>query len=415
MSLHPWSGTHIALARPAAHSPAAPSFGLPNQGYSAQFAGPAAEKQALDDRVLQALRHPLGYPPLRETVFLGDHVTLAIAPETPQGGELAVAVAQELISAGCRPDDLCILLPPGEEFLLADVRRKLSRHDVGDVECAVHDPAARGELAFLARTGDQLPIVLNRHLVEADVVISIGCLRHVGAAGYDGPGGDISAYSDDALRRRFRDLHATENPLRHAGRAKEKADEVLWLLGSRFTVQVVADASGDAGRVLAGDFEAVLAAGRELLESGWNFSPPRRADLVLVTVEGGQGQQSWQNAARALAAAGEVVAEGGAIALLTRLNTSPGEGLSLLRDSAEAADSLANIRRNHPADALAAMQFARSLEQSHVFLFSELDDAVVEDLGIAPLANEGELARLVRRHDDCILIRAAQFAQFDPA
>lgn len=379
----------------------------------ARYTGPAAEDVSIEKRVEQALCQPLGYPPLGETVFRGDHVTMVIAPETPQADAIAVAVTQELVAAGCRSEDVCILVPPNEDFLRADLRRKLSREDLGDVECDVHNPTARGEMAFLARTADQMPIVLNRRLVEADVVIAIGCLRHEDAAGYDGPGGDIAAYSDDAVRRRFRDLHATEDPHQHERRARRKADELLWLLGSRFTVQVVPDAAGQAGRVLAGDFEAVLAAGRELMNGGWRFSPTRRADLVVVAVDGGQEQQTWQNAARALRAAGEAAADGGAIALLTRINQPPGEGMCFLSEAEETLDTLARIRRHHPADALAALQFARSLEQSHVFLQSELDDAVVEEVGLAPLANQQELARLVRGHDNCILIRGGQFAKVD--
>ena len=59
------------------HASPSATFDLATAGFAARFAGPRADAGTLAERVEQALRQPLGYPPLRETVFLGDRVTLA--------------------------------------------------------------------------------------------------------------------------------------------------------------------------------------------------------------------------------------------------------------------------------------------------------------------------------------------------
>ena len=47
------------------------------------------------------------------------------------------------------------------------------------------------------------------------------------------------------------------------------------------------------------------------------------------------------------------------------------------------------------------------MRRAHVYLLSRLDDNVVEQLGMAPVANAREIARLASRHESCVLLANA--------
>ncbi len=55
------------------------------------------------------------------------------------------------------------------------------------------------------------------------------------------------------------------------------------------------------------------------------------------------------------------------------------------------------IRRENPRDALPALQLARALETSRIYLLSRLDPGIVEDLEMIPIGGADELARLAQR------------------
>ena len=68
------------------------------------------------------------------------------------------------------------------------------------------------------------------------------------------------------------------------------------------------------------------------------------------------------------------------------------------------------IRRDNPRDALPALQLARTLETSRVYLLSRLDPGLVEELEMVPIAGPEELVRLTRRNDSCLILANAVHA-----
>jgi len=57
-----------------------------------------------------------------------------------------------------------------------------------------------------------------------------------------------------------------------------------------------------------------------------------------------------------------------------------------------------------------ANQLARAQEQASVYFLSRLDEELLEQLGIAAVADAAEVARLLRRHSSCIVLSNAQNA-----
>ena len=369
----------------------------------------------LDDpaaAVGRALAEPLDYPPLCRSTTPGDRVVVALEEGVPQGGRLAAAVVCSLAEAGVHADGITVLRSADDARRGAgDPSDWLPRSLGQEITLATHDPDHREAIAYLAAFDSGEPILLNRLLTDADLVLPIGCLRPSTMAGYHGIHTPVlPTFSDRRTLLRFRSLDAVEHPRRTAKRLVKESDYVGWLLGVAFTVQVVPGPGDRILHVLAGEVGAVRRRGRKLYEAAWLSSAPRRASLVVAAIEGDANQQTWQNVGRALAAAYALVETGGAIALCCELDGKPGPAVAQLSATAVRGDAMSQIARDPLADALPAAQLVQALDRANVYLISRLDESLVEDLDIAPLAKTEELVRLTRRHESCILLANAPHA-----
>ncbi|HEV2969792.1 MAG TPA: lactate racemase domain-containing protein [Pirellulales bacterium] len=364
--------------------------------------------------VSAALADPLDFPPLRRAVIPGDRVVLALEPELPQAPALVSSVISTLLEAGAAAADICVLQSRGGHSVTADsLRFRLPAECTEKIDFVGHDPRDRGQLSYLAANEDGEPIYVNRRLFDADVVLPIGCLRLATTPDYFGINAAVyPTFSDAATLDRFRATVAACEP-NGIARRRHEANDVAWRLGIMLTVQIVPAAAGGVLHVLAGSLESVERRGSELCKSAWDFEVPRRADLIVAAIEG-VDQQTWENFGRAVAAASRAVADDGAIAICTELDTEPGPALEWLGRARDLPDALRHIRRQHTADAPAAHELAQALKRGRVYLMSRLDESVVENLGMAPVAVEADIGRLARRYRSCVLLANAQYAQPTP-
>lgn len=366
----------------------------------------------LDDpagRVDAALREPLSFPPLVRATVPGDRIVLALEHGVPQATTLVAAVVNHLVEQGAAADHIAILQTPaavaaGER----DPRELLPELWRDEVALELHCPETAAGLSLLASSHDGKPVYLNRTLLDADLVIPIGCLRDESTIGYYGQyGGLYPNFSDAKTQERFR--RPPVKSRKRAATPREEIDEVGWLLGTQFTVQALPAAAGRLLNVLAGEIPAVFRAGRSAYASAWTAVVPSRASLVVASLAGGSDQQTWENLARALAAASRVLADGGAIALCTQLATEPGPAVRGLSQVDDLDEALKRIRREGAADTLSAIVLVRAMEQGKVYLLSQLDESLVENLGVAPISDAADIGRLARRHPSCIVLANAQY------
>ena len=105
-----------------------------------------------------------------------------------------------------------------------------------------------------------------------------------------------------------------------------------------------------------------------------------------------------------------LVEEDGAIAVCCDLAAPPGPALQRLIGAPSREEAVRQIRRDNPRDALPALQLARALETSRIYLLSRLDPGLVEDLEMIPIAGPEELARLAQRSDSCLVLANAVHA-----
>jgi hypothetical protein len=128
--------------------------------------------------------------------------------------------------------------------------------------------------------------------------------------------------------------------------------------------------------------------------------------LVIATVRGGRQEQTWRNLARAIELAGALASPDGAIAACCELSDAP-NGLLRRLAASQAHSAVEEITPGGSEDALVASTLSSALQRGPVYLRSLLSDDVVEQLGMTPVANDGELARLALRRRRCVVIEDA--------
>lgn len=384
------------------------SLELPEGSLLAATGGPPADPQEATRRVLA---EPLDFPALARATVPGDRIVLALEPGVPSAAHVMAAVAGYLVESGTAPDQLTILQTPDDAAAGDEPQRLLPDAWRHEVALEVHSPDTSGKLALLGTTREGRPVHLNRTLLDADLVVPIGCLRHESSLGSWGWfGGLYPTFADSKTLERFRKPSAPEESRGSAAKTRREVDEVGWLIGTQFTVQVLPGPGESVLGVLAGTLPRVFELGGQRYDAAWHWQVPRRASLVVAAIHGRAARQTWQNVGRALAAAAHVVAEGGAIALCTELETAPGPAVASLAGADDPAAVWRHLRRHPAPDALAAAEALRALERSRVYLLSRLDESLVEELGLAAVSDAADIGRLARRHESCIVLPDAEFA-----
>jgi nickel-dependent lactate racemase len=376
-----------------------------------------------------ALAQPLGFPPLGRAIVPGDKVVLALEAAVPCAAEIVAATIDALIGGGIAVSDITILRAAcaDGDTAASDPRAGLGEHHREAVELATHQGATREELSYLTADEHDQPIYLNRRIVDADVVVPIGCLRADALTGYGGVHALLyPTFADQAAQQRCR-LHRASKAGRngsqrnraasvrgerkrppHVAITQREADHVAWLLGVLFTIQVIPSASGGVLHVLAGQTDQVLERGSELTKRTWSFEVPKRAKLVVAAVDGGAQEQTWDNVGRALAAAERIVADDGIIAVCTELQSAPGPALRAVGGIDDPELFRRKLREQQSEDLAVAQQWASARSHARIYLLSGLREEQVERLGAAYVAEPKEVSRLIARMDSCAVLGCAQ-------
>ncbi|MBS0211303.1 MAG: DUF2088 domain-containing protein [Planctomycetes bacterium] len=360
----------------------------------------------------QALDAPTDYLPLASAVTPGDRVAVAVEPGTPRAEAIVAQVVDYLLAHGIAAADIAVLQHVADPAnTAADLRELLSPAARDGVTLHRHDPSHRDNLGYVANTRGGKPVYLNRVLSDADAVVFIGCLRSPRVPGSLGPAAAIyPGYSDGPTMQRFRHPALLARRKEYVRGARREIDQVAWLAGSPFVVEVIPGPGGTIAGFVSGDLATVKRVGAERMADDWETTAAECADLVVAAVSGEAEQQTWENVGRALAAAVRLVNSDGAIVLCTELATAPGAGLQVLSGSESWDRDLKQLEDQRPADLLAATMLIRAHQQARIYLLSQLDESTVEGLGMIHVTEPADVGRLIARSDSCVVLPDAQFA-----
>lgn len=359
--------------------------------------------------IRQQLAAPLDFPPLELAVVPDDRIVIALDRHTPGAAEIIAAVWSVLEHRSIKPQDVSILQPASwKADKLADPRVALPDAVCRSMHWTIHDATDKKREGYLANSANGERIYLDREVIDADFVLPIG------AVGFDPLLGFRSASSaifpglsnvDSMAKARGQD-HAElrpedDRPLR------QLQDEVAWLLGVQFGIQVLPSVGGQPAGVICGALEPTTSAARKWLKQNWFVEQPQRCELVVAAVDTDVTGTSWEQLGVALQTARNLVQRGGKIVLLTNLSSEPTEGFEFLRRSETPREALKPLRLEAPPDLIPASRLASAADWATVYLVSELPHNLVESLCMTPLAS-AEATRLLERGGSCVLIESAQ-------
>ncbi|MEM9185769.1 MAG: lactate racemase domain-containing protein [Planctomycetota bacterium] len=362
---------------------------------------PAAECAAA------AARQPLGYPPLSACLVPDDRVAIALGEGVPCFEEMLAGLVTALEDAG---------VDPGAVTIVAADRRDaehLMTSPLGNrCEVVSHDASDDEQLCFAGVTHSEQQVLLNRRLVDADVVIPLTCARGPS----DGSAGGGGVFAD--LYPAFADATAWQTPPTTRAscdghRFTSLSDEVGWLLGCTLVAQAVPSRTGGVAAVFVGPPEAVQTAAQDLTARLWRQAVNRRANLVIATLSGDCREQTWENVGRAVELAERLTSDGGALALCTELDEPLDDSLAAVLACGDPDQAYRVLASSDAPGASAAAKLLSAQERGPVYFMSHLPPDWVEEVGLAPVADEAELSRLASRRTTCIIVEGAQHATVD--
>jgi nickel-dependent lactate racemase len=359
-----------------------------------------------------ALQRPIDFPSVEQAVIPGDRVTVALDRHTPGAASLVAGIWKALAPRGIDADRFVVIQPATRMASeLPDPRSELPEEIREQVPWMLHDPTCRDRCVYLAATATGERIYLAREVVDADFLISVGPIAFDPLMGYRGTSSVFypGLSSVEAMQRTQGQGHLELGP-DEVRPLRELIDEIGWLLGNPFTVQVIPAASGGVSRVLAGVCEPVFAQGKKLLMEQWLVEVDERPDVVIAAIDHEAGPHGWEQLGAAVEAARGLVARGGKIVILSDLNADLSQGLELIRSGQSARDAIRPLRKQAPPDLICATQLAAAADWARIYLLSGLADDVVDELFLTPISDESEVRRLLNDDSRCLFLEAAQFA-----
>ncbi|MCA9094221.1 MAG: DUF2088 domain-containing protein [Planctomycetaceae bacterium] len=369
--------------------------------------------EALDDpggELAKLLVTPLDFPPMEQAVVPGDRVVIALDRYVPAAEECIAALWKPLSEKGVQPEDLLILQPialPG--VAVRDPRTMLPEEIRERVGWKIHDATESERLAYLSSTVEGERIYLARELVEADLVVTVGEIAFDPVMGIRGTNSVLypGLSNVEAIAKAHGQGHLELGPNDDRG-LRQLVDEVGWMLGVQFTLQVIAGPGRSASRIFAGMDTSVWNAGREALFEASMVTAEERVDVVLMAIEEDCAGHHWNQLGAALATARRLVAKGGKVIVLSELACEPGDGMNLIRQVREARDVLKPLRQQSPPDLIPATQLASMVDWAEVYLLSKLDSTLVDELFMIPIESVESVDHLLRVGDSTLFIEGAQ-------
>lgn len=307
---------------PIAYGRSGLRINLPDQTdliQSSPLPGIKDEPSAIQD----ALRTPIGSPPLRERVSRGDKVIVThsdITRPVPNDRILPV-ILEELESAGVRREDITLLNALGTHRQQTDdeLSMMLGERIVSTYRCLQHNAFDDDNLVSMGTTSLGNPVRLNRLLLESDFRVYTGFIEPHFFAGYSGgPKAVLPALSgaESVLSNHGREMIA--HPKSTWGNVEgnpiwEEMREVALKTMPSFLVNVTINPSHEITGIFAGDLLQAHEKGRSFVKQHVMVGVEAPYDIVITSNNGYPLDQNLYQTVKGMSAASRILRKGGAI------------------------------------------------------------------------------------------------------
>ncbi|MEM7131650.1 MAG: nickel-dependent lactate racemase [Chloroflexota bacterium] len=275
------------------------------------------------ESIREALRNPIGSPPLSEKVKAGDTVVIVhsdITRPTPNDRILPVLLA-ELKATGVLRSDITLLNALGTHRPQTDaeLRTMLGDDIVDNYRCLQHNAFDDSILVPLGTTQNGNSVRINHRFLDADVRILTGFIEPHFFAGFSGgPKGVLPALAgaESVLTNHSRSMIA--NPRATWGVTQgnpiwEEMQEVALMANPTFLLNVTLNANKEITGVFAGELLAAHKAGCEFVQQSAMVPVAEPYDIVVTTNSGYPLDQNLYQTVKGMSAAQRVVRQGGTI------------------------------------------------------------------------------------------------------
>ena len=269
-----------------------------------------------------AIRSPVAGPPLPERVHGGQTVAISACDGTrPQPRQPMIRAIIEELDGITRLDDFLILVATGTHRgnTDAELRDMFGEWIVDNIRIINHDARDSGTLRWMGRFGDDVPVWLNRHWVDADIRITTGFVEPHFFAGFSGgpklvaPGlagldTVLTLHNAQRIGHPLATWGITQgNPVHDDVRA------IATATGVDFALDVVLNRDQDIVSAFGGDLLAMHAAATAAARDVAMRPVDARFDVVITTNAGFPLDQNLYQSVKGMSAAATVVRPGGTI------------------------------------------------------------------------------------------------------
>ena len=365
------------------------------------------------DLVRTALLQPVAGPPFSDHVVPGDKVVIAQAGNLPGGQLLSdaiyLAILESLQDGGVSTDDIqLVIAPPTIQSNDSSLTVDSSCIPNQPFPVTIFDPRNDSETAYLLADESGEPLHLARSLVDADVVLTVGCFGYDASLSGRSPEGELWP---DFARQNRRDSFVTsllKNRQKALRQWRDEAEQVTAQLGVLASLHLVAGNNQTLAGAAFG-FPAASVTQSRLLAKQWRPSSCSRSTLTIAGIS--DRLCGFADLTRALAAAARVTTHDGTVCVACNTDQDPGliftrwrQGIDLRMLLREASDS-DDIQLH--MDALQTSLFARALGDRRLVLLSQLNQELVEDLDIGHAETPDAVNRLIQQAESvCVLHEA---------
>ena len=343
----------------------------------------------------RALREPLGTPPLSELARGCGSAAILVPGQTRVAGVRAYvpALVEALRAGGLSDRQVCVVLATGthEQHSDADIVRLLGEDIVQRIDVVRHDCHDRQALRELGITSRGTPVLLNRRVLETDLVILTGRVVPHYFAGFGGgrkaliPG--VAGFDTILANHRLtldpgRGIPPSVRPCSLEGNpVHEDMLEAAAMAPAAFCLNTILDAEGRLVDALAGDYRAVhQEAGRRVAA----FSQVRLKepfDAVVACAGGAPNDCNFMQALKAVMNTRELVRPGGALLWVAACPGGIHPGFLEWAKVASDDELEEQVRANYNLTGHNSIMLRRIARRAHTALCSRLPAEVVSAMG----------------------------------
>ena len=339
-----------------------------------------------------ALAEPFQFPQLRRALTPEDHVVVVLDPMLAHPEHLLPPLLRHITEARVDPSAITLLCPVAEQ---SQAWIELLPEAFQEIRVETHQPDDPKKLAYLATTQGGRRVYLNRSAVDADQTIVVTRRFYDGHLGYaGGPGVVFPGLADEEALTESRAKVSMKVPGSKTFTMKHEAEEITWLMGAPFFLQVVEGEAGEPIHVVAGTLEACHEAERRL-DAAWHVQLDEPSDLVVATLIGDPASHTFDDMARAVAYATRAVKPGGRVVLVCDADPELGPACQILREMEEPRAAKKRLFEEAPVDLEAGFLWTTAAERAKLYVFSQMSPDTIEEMYATPLDKATQVGKLI--------------------